>query len=132
MRTARDSLRRLYQEGHEPCIVPQNISEFWSVCTRPAKLNGLGNDIPATDRLASRIESLFVLLPESPHIFRRWRDLVVRYEIRGAKVHDARIVAAMMEHQVNAILTFNESDFARFSGITILDPNSAYGSWTIT
>jgi hypothetical protein len=124
MRVARNSLRRLYQEGHELCVVPQNISEFWNVCTRPAGLNGLGDDIPGTDRLASRIESMFVLLPEFPQIFRRWRDLVVKYQIRGAKVHDARIVAAMMEHQTNAILTFNVSDFNRFSGILILDPSS--------
>jgi predicted nucleic acid-binding protein len=92
MRIARDSLRRLYGEGHELCVTPQNIAEFWNVCTRPATINGLGNDIVATDRLASRIETIFVLLPESPDIFRRWRDLVVDHEVRGANVHDTRLV----------------------------------------
>ncbi len=24
------------------CVLPQNIAEFWNVCTRPADKNGLG------------------------------------------------------------------------------------------
>jgi len=107
MRIARDSLRHLYEEGHELCVTPQNVAEFWNVCTRPAKLNGLGNGIPATDRLASRIESLFTILPDSLDTFRRWRDLVVSHAVKGAEVHDTRLVAAMLVHRVDAILTFN-------------------------
>jgi len=122
MRTARDSLRRLYEEGHELCVTPQNIAEFWNVCTRPVKVNGLGNGIPATDRLASRIEGMFSILPDSLDSFRRWRDLVVSHQVKGAKVHDTRLVAAMLVHRVDAILTFNLSDFVRFKEIKVLDP----------
>jgi len=48
MRTARLSVRALVQKGEELCVTPQNIAEFWNVCTRPANLNGLGNSIAAT------------------------------------------------------------------------------------
>jgi predicted nucleic acid-binding protein len=122
MRIARNSLRHLYEEAYELCVTPQNVSEFWNVCTRPLKMNGLGNGIPATDRLASRIESFFTIVPDSIETFRRWRELVVAHEVKGAKVHDARLVAAMMVHRINAILTFNPSDFVRFSEIKVLDP----------
>lgn len=122
MRIARDSLRRLYEEGHELCVTPQNVAEFRNVCTRPMEVNGLGNGIPATDRIASRIENLFTVLPDSLDTFRRWRDLVVSHEVKGAKVHDTRLVAAMIVHRVDAILTFNSSDFARFPEIEVLDP----------
>src|ERR1039457_680365 len=85
MRIARDSLRHLYEEAHELCVTPQNVSEFWNVCTRPLKMNGLGNGISATDRLAARIESFFTILPDSIETFRRWRELVVAHEVKGAK-----------------------------------------------
>ena len=32
------------------------------------------------------------------------------------------LVAAMKTHGVNRILTFNVADFARFTGITVIDP----------
>jgi predicted nucleic acid-binding protein len=45
MRTARQALRSLVQDGEELCVTNQNIAEFWNVCTRPADANGLGNPI---------------------------------------------------------------------------------------
>jgi hypothetical protein len=86
------------------------------------KVNGLGNGIPATDRLASRIEGMFTIVPDSLDTFRRWRDFVVSHQVKGAKVHDTRLVAAMLVHRVDAILTFNLSDFVRFREIKVLDP----------
>jgi len=70
MRTARRALRFLVQQGHELCVATQNIAEFLNVCTRPIEVNGLGNSIVATDRLTSRIEIFFTLLPDTPDIFR--------------------------------------------------------------
>jgi predicted nucleic acid-binding protein len=66
MDTARLALRSLVQNGEELCVTWQNIAEFWNVCTRPADVNGLGNSIAATDRLTSRIEMFFTVLPDSP------------------------------------------------------------------
>jgi predicted nucleic acid-binding protein len=69
-RVARGALRHLYEQNHELYVATQNISEFWNVCTRPAKLNGLGNSIEAASRLTSRLESFFTILPESMETFR--------------------------------------------------------------
>lgn len=121
-RIARDALRHLYTEGNELCVAPQNISEFWSVCTRPVKQNGLGNSVAVTDRLTSRIETLFTILPDSMEAFRQWRSLVVAHDVKGAKVHDTRLVATMIVYQIDTILTFNTADFVRYTGITVLDP----------
>ena len=54
------------------------------------------------------------VLPETPELFLKWRDLVLTYEVSGAKVHDARLVAAMRVYGVKHILTFNHKDFARY------------------
>lgn len=121
LRIARDALRHLYEQNHELYVATQNISEFWNVCTRPAKLNGLGNSVEATSRLISRLEGLFTVLPESMETFRQWRSLIVAHGVKGAKVHDARLAATVIAYKLDGILTFNADDFARFA-ITTLDP----------
>jgi len=44
--------------------------------------------------------------------------------VSGIQVHDARIVAAMLVHQVQAILTFDLDDFKRYPGIVVIHPNA--------
>jgi predicted nucleic acid-binding protein len=124
MRMARQALRSLVQQGNELCVAPQNIAEFWNVCTRPVEVNGLGNSIAATDRLAARIETFFTLLPDSMETFQHWRRLIVLYEVKGAKVHDARLIAIMQTYGLQQLLTFNAVDFSRYAGIQVIDPAS--------
>ncbi|MGK7923007.1 MAG: hypothetical protein AB4080_23710 [Trichodesmium sp.] len=40
----------------------------------------------------------------------------------GKKAHDARLVASMIVHKINYILTFNTNDFKIYSEITVVDP----------
>jgi predicted nucleic acid-binding protein len=122
MRTARLALLALVRNGEQLCVTPQNIAEFWNVCTRPVNLNGLGHSITATEKLTSRIETFFTVLPDSMEAFRIWRRLVVEHEVRGAKVHDARLAAIMQAHGIKQILTFNNGDFKRFSHVVALHP----------
>ena len=119
---ARQTIKALLQKGAGLCVAPQNLVELWNVCTRPEKYNGLGKTIAATDRYLRFIESFAAVLPETPHLFIKWRELVVTYEVSGAKVHDARLVAAMTLHHVSRILTFNTQDFARFRNIEAINP----------
>jgi len=51
-----------------------------------------------------------------------WRSLVVAHSVMGKQVHDARLVALMQSHGITHILTLNGADFARYPGITIVDP----------
>lgn len=123
MQTARQALRTLVQNGEELCVTYQNIAEFWNVCTRPVEANGLGNAVSATDRLTARIEAFFTVLPDSPEAFRQWRRLIVAYEVKGAKVHDARLAAIMQANGIRDILTFNAADFRRYDNVHVLDPS---------
>ena len=110
--------------GERVCILPQNLIEFWSVATRPASVNGLGFSLSQTETEVSRVESLLVVLPDSPAIYAEWRRLVVAHSVSGKQVHDARIVAAMNVHNITHILTFNLDDFKRYSFVTLVDPTS--------
>jgi predicted nucleic acid-binding protein len=118
------ALDRLFSAGAALCYTTQNLAEFWNVCTRPAGRNGLGLSIAETDRRARAIESMMALLPDGESVHREWRRLVVAYEVRGVQVHDARLAAAMLVHGVTRVLTLDESDFMRFTGITALHPRT--------
>lgn len=119
---ALDACTTLLGAGEPVHIVPQNISEFWNVCTRPIAQNGLGFSSEQTNAEASRLESLFELLLDQPGLYREWRRLVVQHAVKGVKVHDARIVAAMNIHGISHLVTFDEDDFRRYQDITVMSP----------
>jgi predicted nucleic acid-binding protein len=103
-------------------VVPQVLYEFWAVATRPLAVNGLGLTVAAVAAELTRLKVIFPLLPDNAAIFREWERLVTTYSVSGKNAHDARLVAAMAVHGLTHILTFNTADFARYPGITALDP----------
>jgi len=121
--TALTALTTLLASGDRVCITPQNIIEFWNVCTRPVDRNGLGLTPGEADREASRLEAIMSLLPDIPAIYPEWRRLVVAHSVSGVRVHDARIVAAMNVYGISSLLTFNGPDFTRYPGIHPVHPN---------
>ena len=46
------------------------------------------------------------------------------YRVFGVQVHDARLAASMIAHNVRYILTFNVADFTRYANeeIVAIDP----------
>jgi predicted nucleic acid-binding protein len=108
--------------GEQLICFPQNLVEFWNASTRPASGNGLGFSPEQAARYVDRFQTLLRLLPETSEIFPTWRKLVLDYRVSGIQVHDARIVAAMMVHQVGQILTFDRDDFERYAGIAVVHP----------
>ena len=119
-----DAVQKLKAEGHQLRTTSQNFAEFWNVATRPANQNGFGHTIFETDQLLLGLEKFFRLLPDSPDVYPAWRQLVVDYDVSGVQVHDARLAASMIAHNVKHILTFNVTDFERYKseGIVVVDP----------
>ena len=122
-----DSVARLLAAGEAVHFTLQNIAEFWNVATRPAEHNGLGFPAPVALVEVEKVEAAFDLLPDTPSIYGAWRDLVLRHGVIGAKVHDARLVAAMNVHGVRRLLTFNVVDFTRY-GIEVVQPAAVLGT----
>lgn len=122
---AQDVVLKLEAEGHQLQTTLQNLAEFWNVSTRPANRNGFGRTLPETNLFLQELELLFPLLPDSPAVYPVWRQLVVDYDVSGVQVHDARLVATMIVHDVKHILTFNTQDFVRYrpEGITAVNPS---------
>jgi predicted nucleic acid-binding protein len=120
--TAIEAIRKIARQSDICCYAPQNLVEFWRVCTRPVQQNGFGLSTREADSKARLIEDHFRLLPDISLIHDEWRRLAVQYSVSGVQVHDARLAAAMYVHGVAHILTFNSRDFARFPGIHAVDP----------
>jgi predicted nucleic acid-binding protein len=116
------ALDRLMLLKTDLCFTSQNLGEFWNTMTRPANRNGYGLSPEEADIRAKEVETWFDLLPDSLAVHNRWRRLLVDYRVSGVQVHDARLVAAMLVHDVKRILTFNTKDFARYDEIEAVHP----------
>ncbi len=114
----------LKKQGDFLCIIPQNIIEFWAVATRPLDKNGLGLSITQAEEESEKLKKIFILELDTPQIFTEWESLVIKYQVMGKQVHDARLAAAMVAHNITHLLTFNVDDFKRFSDIVVVDLRS--------
>jgi predicted nucleic acid-binding protein len=119
----RQAVRALRGRGDGIVTAPQNMAEFWNVCTRPAAARGgFGMSVGDTDRRARLIERIVRVLPDLVDAYPRWRQIVMAHAVCGVQVHDARLVAWMQAHGITHLLTLNGADFARYPGITPLAP----------
>jgi predicted nucleic acid-binding protein len=117
-------VRVLLARGDELFVIAQNLIEFWAVGTRPIANNGLGLTIAQATLELTKLKDFFVVLPDTAEILPEWEQLVVQHQVLGKQVYDARVVAAMIVHDVAHLLTFNTADFKRFPSITAVNPQS--------
>jgi len=118
------ALFRLAFQGTIFHYTHQNIAEFWNVMTPPLTRNGFGLTVADAERQVRSIEAGMSLLPDSEAVYREWRRIVVQFSVSGVQVHDARLAATMRVHRISHILTFNVTDFGRFTGLIPMHPSS--------
>jgi predicted nucleic acid-binding protein len=119
------ALRKLRSNNHTICFTPQILAEFWNVCTRPSSARGgLDFSIKQTKKKVEIIQKHFQLLTDNLQTFLEWKKLVSDYSVIGVQVHDAKIVASIITHKVDYLVTFNEKDFKRFPMIQVINPNN--------
>lgn len=119
------AISSLTAAGHRLCLTSQVFIEFWSVATRPAEANGLGWPVELVEREIRRAFELFPVLDDTSAVFDKWFALVVDQELKGKRVHDARLVAVMLAHGATHLLTFNVDDFRPMAGIAVVHPRDA-------
>jgi predicted nucleic acid-binding protein len=123
--TATRAITAVTTRGDTPCLVPQNLYEFWVVCTRPLSENGLGMTTDLVLRQLDDLKQAFDILDETPAFRPTWEALVAKHNVQGKSAHDARLVVAMKVYGLTTILTFNKQHFLRYEGIAILSPEEA-------
>jgi predicted nucleic acid-binding protein len=100
----------------------QVLREYLAVATRPG---GRSEALSMSDALAdiARFSSSFDVLEDGPEVAAKLVELCRVVRLGGRQVHDANIVATMLAHGENRLLTMNRSDFRRFEPrIELVEP----------
>jgi predicted nucleic acid-binding protein len=116
------AVAQVLARGDELCFAPQSMIEFWAVATRPKEANGLALSLEVVEEKVQEFSDEYKMLEENSTIFSNWLELVKRYAVQGKQVHDTRLVAFMLTHNLEHILTINTTDFKRFTEITAVHP----------
>lgn len=114
-------LNTLPNQGVELCVSGQVIREFLAVSTRPAEANGLGLGVRQAIDNAHAILERSTILEEPRGMMERLLRLVAATRISGRRVHDANIVAVMLENGVQRLVTDNLVHFRCFDQIELMD-----------
>ena len=116
-------LLALLAEDVRPWAIPWPcIYEFLRIVTHPRVFHPpvpLEHALEDLDRILG--SPSLVLLHEMSRHAELMRNVLVDSGATGNLVHDAHIAALCIEHGVNELLT-GDRDFARFSGLSIVNP----------
>jgi toxin-antitoxin system PIN domain toxin len=120
---AQATLTRFEDEGSALWISPQVLREYLAVVTRP---QATAPALPIASAIADvqRFRTVFSIAEERPNVLDRLLDLLAVHNGSGRQIHDANIVATMLEHGIRRLLTFNAADFRRFARIIDIEPLS--------
>jgi len=118
---ARAALTRLEGEGSTLWVSHQVLREYLAVVTRPQVT---ASALPMTTAIADvqKFRTAFDIAEERPGVLDRLLDLLAAYPTSGRQVHDANIVATMLEHGIRRLLTFNSADLRRFAQVIDIEP----------
>lgn len=110
---ARASLERAFGDPEPLRISRQVIREYLAIVTRrqPWPVNITRED--ALDDV-SRLIGSFEILEDGPVVTEALVALCREVDVGGQQIHDANIVATMLVHGENRLLTFNTADFRRY------------------
>ena len=120
---AADACLASLAESRSPWAIPWPcVHEFLAIATHPRIY-----DPPST--VADAIEQVecwreapgLVTLGETALHWRQLRELVERGQIRGERVHDARIAAICLQHGVSELWSADR-DFSRFPALRVVNP----------
>ncbi len=105
----------------------QIVREYLSVATRPVDRNGLGLKQAAALANIRALCARASLLAEDVNVADRLLNVLDDVPCSGKRVHDANLVATMLVHGVESLITLNAAGFSRFEQHIMLIPLSAVG-----
>ena len=111
---ARARLQRAVRDSEPLRISRQVVREYLAVITRP---QAWLVPLPREEALASasRLLGGFQILEDGPAVTETLLALCREVPVGGRQIHDANIVATMLAHGERRLLTFNTTDFRRYS-----------------
>jgi toxin-antitoxin system PIN domain toxin len=113
---ARAVLDRMRQEGSPLWLSQQVLREYLAAATRPQPS---GPALPMAAAIADmqQFRTGFSIAEDTAGVLDRLVHLLSSHTGSGKQVHDANLVATMLETANTRLLTFNHADFRRFAGL---------------
>ena len=107
------ALSRMRQDGAPLWLSRQVFREYLAAATRP---QASGPALPMAAAIADvqGFQAAFNVAEGGPNVLDRLLQLLAAHPGGGKQVHDANLVATMLEHRIHRLLTFNAADFRRF------------------
>jgi toxin-antitoxin system PIN domain toxin len=116
-------LQRAERQEITLCVFPQVVAEFISVVTNPRRVSPsktVEDAVQAVRRVLATPGVVLLSLPESATS--TFLDLLLAHPATGPEIVDRQLVAAMMEHGIGTMVTFNVNDFAGIPNVTAKEP----------
>lgn len=112
--TANRVLAERSQAGDSLVISSQVLREFAAAVSRPQPH---GQPMPKAQLLSSLadLRRTFEVVHDGPGVLDEFVRLLGQVNVGGAQVHDANLVATMLAHGIDELLTGNREDFDRFA-----------------
>lgn len=110
-------------EKYEVWISRQVLREYAVAVSRKEvvekvlKSKQIKNDI-------TKWEESFNIINETQDVTENLKNLIVKYNLKGKRIHDANIVASMMTFSIPLLFTYNINDFQVFEEIQIMEIQS--------
>ena len=117
-------LRSAYSGKHSLFLNGQVLREYLVVATRPNSENGLGMQPTAAQSNVVEFRKCIHLLDEKSGVSQTLLELVNQNHLKGKRIHNANIVATMMENGLIQILTINGKDFSKFKEVKVIEPHN--------
>jgi toxin-antitoxin system PIN domain toxin len=114
---------RTLAEGSRPWGIPWPcVHEFLAIVTHPRIYSPPTPLKVATDQVAAWMESPSItLLSATDGYWEILRRLLEAGRVAGPQVHDARIAALCLAHDIDELWTADR-DFSRFTGMAVINP----------
>lgn len=119
----RTTLNRLQQEDNELWISHQIVREFCVNATHERTFSREGAPRPHHDRVLEVVAWLparFTVADVDVDVHREFFKIMREYRVVGKQLHDANIVATMLVHDINTLLTRNFRHFTRYQEVVKL------------
>ena len=110
----------LESTGHPLWISRQILREYLAAMSRPG---GLTAPVPLANLLSDvrAFQTQFHIAEDGPGVTGHLLNLLASIPCGGKQVHDANIVATMLAHGIQRLVTHNVADFNRFGAhITVI------------
>jgi len=121
-----DVFRRATAFGVHLAISGQVIREYLAVATRRIERNGFGLSVSDALHNVGAFRGRTVVLEEVEAVSEELQSLVRQFQVSGSQVHDANVVATMIVHRVDVLVTANRDDFSRYSTIRTVAPDEVF------